>query len=211
MSPADRSIEPQQRELELVACELHDGLLQFVIGAHLTSQALRQKLTRQGAEVPEELTLIEQYLENALAEGRRLINELEPIAISSRHLTSLVHQAAAEQANACGAELRVDLELPDFDDPVLGGMLYRIVQESLQNAARHSGATTLEVWGRAEHGTIQLRVSDNGRGFDPQLSRPGHFGLSSMQRRAEILGGQCSIESGPGQGTTVIVQVPMTT
>jgi signal transduction histidine kinase len=88
-------------------------------------------------------------------------------------------------------------------------MLYRIVQQAMQNIVRHSRATAIRVSANITGDSVMLELRDNGQGFDRDQVPAGHFGLRSMQRRAEILGGTCSIASQPGQGTVVQLEVPV--
>jgi signal transduction histidine kinase len=88
-------------------------------------------------------------------------------------------------------------------------VLYRVTQESLSNVGKHAGASRVTVSLAAENGSVRLRINDDGDGFDPaaaaRLLSKGHFGLAGMRERVEMVGGQLSIESGPGRGTTVAV------
>jgi signal transduction histidine kinase len=87
--------------------------------------------------------------------------------------------------------------------------LYRIVQEALTNAVRHSRATHIDVVLERRDDSMLIIVEDDGEGFDVNLSRDnGHLGLLGMQERAEVLGGSLAVESAPGRGTTVVVEVP---
>ena len=86
--------------------------------------------------------------------------------------------------------------------------LYRIAQEALHNTVKHARASTVELVLRRMANTVILEVGDDGVGFDPRGSFPGHLGLHSMQERARGLGGRLQIESAPGQGTHMLAQVP---
>ena len=86
--------------------------------------------------------------------------------------------------------------------------LYRIAQEATHNVVKHAKAGQLELSLTDKNG-LTLEIKDDGQGFDPQQSFPGHLGLHSMRERAEKLGGNFSIESTPGQGTTIRVQVTL--
>jgi signal transduction histidine kinase len=106
------------------------------------------------------------------------------------------------------ADLRVD-GTPELDSTV-EVELYRIVQEALNNALRHAKADTVEVELDAREGVITIIVRDDGVGFDPSARaiRERRLGLTSMRERAERLGGTFRVESSPGAGTTVSVEVP---
>ena len=89
--------------------------------------------------------------------------------------------------------------------------IYRIAQEALHNIVKHARASTVTVTVAGERGAVTLRIVDDGAGFDPGGSFPGHLGLRSMAERAEKLGGTLAIESAPGAGTTIRVSIPIPT
>jgi signal transduction histidine kinase len=85
--------------------------------------------------------------------------------------------------------------------------LYRIAQEALSNVARHSGARHCQVrWAVHSARQVELRISDDGTGFDPGVAYPGHFGLDNMRSRALEIGAQLTLTSAPGQGTQLHVR-----
>jgi signal transduction histidine kinase len=90
-------------------------------------------------------------------------------------------------------------------------VMYRVAQEALHNAAKHAQAGRLELRLHHTADLIELRVSDDGRGFVPDGEFPGHLGLRSMRERAEVVGGVLDISSEPGGGTRVALRVPLAT
>jgi signal transduction histidine kinase len=89
--------------------------------------------------------------------------------------------------------------------------LYGIGREALANVVKHAGATAALVRVEARREQVLVEVRDNGRGFDPSVGRPGHFGLDSMRTRAAEIGGRLTIASAPGMGTVIRVRVPSET
>lgn len=87
--------------------------------------------------------------------------------------------------------------------------IFRVLQECLSNAVRHAGAAQVDVRLGFEAGRVLLAVNDDGRGFDPRVSKPGHYGLSNMKERAMKLGGELVIESRSGQGTRILLSLPL--
>ncbi len=87
--------------------------------------------------------------------------------------------------------------------------LYRVVQEAMTNVVRHAHATRVDVLAERRGDRVMVMVEDDGVGFEPDLVQRGdHFGLLGMRERAEALGGTLTVESAPGAGTTVVVEVP---
>jgi signal transduction histidine kinase len=93
--------------------------------------------------------------------------------------------------------------------PRVETQLYGIGREALANLVKHSGATAADVRVEEQSGQILVEIRDNGRGFDPDIGHPGHFGLDSMRTRAAEVGGQLTIASAPGLGTVVRVRAPV--
>jgi signal transduction histidine kinase len=94
-------------------------------------------------------------------------------------------------------------------EPTVTVGVYRIVQEALANAARHSGAPVAHVWVSARAGLLSVVVADEGGGFDPAAAVDPGIGLAGMYERAELLGGHLSIHSAPGRGTRVSLDLPV--
>jgi signal transduction histidine kinase len=113
---------------------------------------------------------------------------------------------------ASHGDVRVDVNadgVPDTVPSEASLCLFRVAQEALNNAVRHGGANAMTVLLSARGSGLQLAVSDNGSGFDPERSRGrGSLGLASMRERVRLLRGQLDIESAPGHGTTVVAWVP---
>jgi signal transduction histidine kinase len=84
--------------------------------------------------------------------------------------------------------------------------LYRLCQEGLNNIAKHAGASQVDIQLQYETGTVELRIRDDGRGFDPEQTPPGHYGLSMMRERAAAVGATLSISSQPGHGTEIVIR-----
>ena len=84
--------------------------------------------------------------------------------------------------------------------------LYRLCQEGLNNIAKHAGASRVDIKLQYERGAVELRIRDDGRGFDPEQTSPGHYGLSMMRERAKAIGATLSITSQPGHGTEIVIR-----
>jgi len=195
-------------ERQKLARELHDSVSQALYGISLGAHAARAALSRDPDNVTEPIDYILTLAEAGLAEMRALIFELRPESLETEGLVSaFTKQAAALQARH---EIAVSISLCDEPDLPLRAKqeLYRIAQEALHNTVKHARASKVDLVLHRTANAVILEVRDDGVGFDPLGSFPGHLGLRSMQERVSNLGGSLQIESAPGQGTHILTQVP---
>ena len=182
-----------------MARELHDGLTQEL--TYISSQAGRLVARPDDRSAAER---IRAAAERALDEARRAIAALvRPVDLP---FPRALQQVVEELADRYEVKVVTHLDPRTHLDPIQGETLLRVVSEAVRNAVTHGGAHRVEV--RMNASPLCLSVSDDGSGFDPhrpQSHRPGGFGLISMRERAEGLGGELSIDSSPGEGTTVLV------
>ena len=198
-------------ERSRLARELHDAVTQTLFSASLIAEALPVlwKLDRgEGERRLQELRLLSR---GALAEMRALLMELRPSALVETGLEELLHQLGEAVTGRSGLQIAVTVhgrcDVPD-DVHIT---LYRIAQEALNNAVKHARATEVAVTLDCIAGDacetssgVELRVSDNGRGFDPHQRSPQGLGLGIMQERVQAIGASLRILSVPEQGTQVI-------
>ena len=146
--------------------------------------------------------------EAGLAEMRALIFELRPESLESEGLVVALEKQVASLRARHGIE--VHAALCDEPNVPLGvkEALYRIAQDALHNTVKHAKAKNVELLLNQEAEGLALEVRDDGIGFDPSGSFPGHLGLRSMRERAERLGGTLEVESGAGRGTRTLVRIP---
>ncbi len=157
----------------------------------------------------EPIDYVLQLAEAGLAEMRALIFELRPESLEREGLVAaLTKQAAALQARY---GIMVDAVLPV--EPVVPlavkQAFYRIAQEALHNTAKHARARRVELRLNTQGANLELELADDGVGFDPGDSFPGHLGLRSMQERALSVGGRLEVSSSPGGGTRILATVPL--
>ncbi len=196
-------------ERQKLARELHDSVSQALYGIALGLHTARIQLDRDPRKLPESLDDLLSLAEAALAEMRALIFELRPEALESEGLVAaLARQGAALQARH---DMIIQTDL--CEEPALPlkakQELYRIAQEALHNTLKHAHASKVDLVLHWTANAVILEVGDDGVGFDPLGSFPGHLGLRSMQERVSHLGGMLQIESAPGQGTHILTQVPL--
>lgn len=195
-------------ERQKLARELHDSVSQALYGIALGLHTARIQLDRDPLELPESLDYLLTLAESALDEMRALIFELRPESLEREGLVAAISKQAAALHARHDIVVRTDLD----DEPALPlaakQELYRIAQEALQNTIKHARACAVELKLRPDTSEIVLEVRDDGVGFDPLASYPGHLGLRSMRERAVNLGGTLDIASAPGQGTRLIARIP---
>jgi signal transduction histidine kinase len=195
-------------ERQRLARDLHDSVSQALYGIALGLHTARIQLDRDPLELPESLDYLLSLAEAALAEMRALIFELRPESLEREGLVAaLFKQGAALQARH---DMTVQTDL--CEEPALPltvkQELYRIAQEAMHNTVKHAHASKVDLVLRRTANAVILEIRDDGVGFDPLGSFPGHLGLRSMQERVSSLGGMLQIESAPGQGTHMLTQVP---
>ncbi|HET9592881.1 MAG TPA: sensor histidine kinase [Solirubrobacterales bacterium] len=198
------ALAAQEEERTRVARDLHDEVNQSLTGLLLRLEAAREAAP---PELEDELAETKALANQAMGELLSLARQLRPTALDDLGLAAAIEG----QIGRLGGEIETGLEIDgDFSD--LGGdaqlVVYRVAQEALSNAARHSGAKRVEVrLRRTEPGGVLLEVSDDGRGFAFDESERG-LGIGGMRERALLIGAELTIESRPGRGTTVRLAVP---
>lgn len=214
----DHTSALNQELVERIVLDIHDGPVQnlFVALGRLTS--LRSQLERKGRmgrqAVLDELAAIARGIEWALGDLRLLLNATRTWLLEGDFAAALEDLVAQyEELTGLTIHLSLPPELPTL--PLSHRMaLYRIVQEALANVYRHAGTQSATVTLALHGNALVLIVQDHGRGFSteqqlPSPVRAGRHGLASIAQRARLIGGQASIESTPGQGTHVRVEVPL--
>jgi two-component system, NarL family, sensor histidine kinase UhpB len=199
------ALHAQEEERARVARDLHDEVNQSLTGLLLRLEAVREAAPPAlEGELAETKALANQAMNELLS----LARQLRPTALDDLGLAAAVGGQVEQLGRGeIDAELAVEGDFSDLgDDAQL--VVYRVAQEALSNAARHSGAGRVEVrLRRIDDGGIALDVSDNGRGFAFEESERG-LGLAGMRERALLVGGELTIESRPGHGTTVHLSLP---
>jgi signal transduction histidine kinase len=197
-------------ERNRLARELHDSMTQNLFSLALTAEAASKLVHADPARAEAEIDRIRALARDTQVELRSLIFELRPPQLEADGLLATIGKDLEVLGRAHGS--KTDLRVhgtPELDSAV-EVELYRIVQEALNNAFRHAQADTVEVELDARDGVVGIVVRDDGVGFDPgaRAIRERRLGLTSMRERAERLGGTFRVESSPGAGTTVRLEVP---
>ncbi len=208
-----RAVDASDTERRQIAADLHDGVVQHLAGvAYGLSGAARQAATGDPASAALLETSAEQ-VRGSIKALRTLLVDIYPPNLEREGLVAAMGDLAAG-AGARGLE--VELDTDGFDRPVrpaVAQLLYRAAQESLRNVVRHADAHNVKVRVTVDAEFAQLAVSDDGRGYDPVEAREraaeGHFGLRGLESLVEDAGGTMSVQSQPGGGTRVEVEVPV--
>jgi PAS domain S-box-containing protein len=205
-----RLAEIQESERLYIARELHDEA-----GQALTSLMVQLRLIEQVADHPEavlaRIAEMDSSLQGIIENLHRLAMALRPAALDHLGLEAAVRENAEAIAERCGMTIQVapfstETRLPRNVETIL----YRIVQEALNNVVRHAEASRVDIVFQTRDDRSIVIVEDNGIGFDPAtIAEEEHLGLLGMRERAETLGGTLAIESRPGQGTTIVAEVPL--
>jgi two-component system sensor histidine kinase UhpB len=199
-------LRAQEEERKRVARDLHDEVNQALTAILLRLQALMQDAP--SPELERELSELKRLVNQAMAELLQLARQLRPSALDDHGLVPALDGQVRRfgEQHGIAAQLRTHGE-PDTlgDDQQL--VVYRVAQEALANVARHACASRVDVDLTTGDDGVDLCVRDNGRGFDSTLP-PSGLGLNGMAERARLVGGELSIYSSPGSGTTVTLHVP---
>jgi len=201
------SLTTAERERARWARELHDSTLQG-LGSR---RVLLASVLKRGAS-PELVEVVREVVDDLsrdIEELRALITELRPATLDQIGLVAALEDLAGRVAGAAELELATDLAVRgERLDPELETVAYRLVQEALNNVAKHAGATRSTLQVAEIDGHLEVCVADDGCGFDPTAKRSG-FGLVGMRERVELAGGELRIESRPGSGTRITASLPL--
>jgi len=200
----------REQERTRIAMELHDDLGQQLTGLKLELSWLGGRLKEGRQATSDEVGAMRRLLDDAIASVRRIATELRPLILDDLGFGEAVAWQTAEFAKRSGIDITLDLQAQELvKDDVLATALFRIVQESLTNVVRHSGASSVQVRLATDGNDLVLTVHDNGTGIATG-ARPGSgIGLVSMRERATALGGHLKIAGVPGAGTTIEVTLPL--
>jgi signal transduction histidine kinase len=207
---ARRLMVAQEEERKRIARELHDDVSQQVTALKINLASLKRQLSSAEPSVRDQVAVLEKGAANLSARVHDLSHDL--------HATTLEHAGLAATINAHCDEfskregIAVKAEVHEELGPIPADAaicLYRVTQEALRNAAKHSGATRIDVELGESAEYLELRVADNGRGFDPMhAAARGGLGLVSMEERVKLSGGALHLQSESGAGAMLTARVP---
>jgi signal transduction histidine kinase len=217
---ARRLLAVTEEELQRLILDIHDGPVQKVFAALSQLSWLRTRLEEYPETRPDLLASLDRsvgLLESALEDIRHLLSTFRAPEFTQRELSDILEDLIVQIETLTGLNVHLTIEpIPVAVAFPVKIALYRITQEALANVYRHAGVHEAEVSLRRQGQRLRLEVRDRGRGFiPPPLSgehateRSEHIGLRGMRERAELVNGELWVESSPGRGTCVCVEVPL--
>jgi signal transduction histidine kinase len=206
---AARLVSVREEERTRIAREVHDELGQSLTAVKMDLAWLAGRLPPGNAQMHKRLHSTQELASRIIQSVRRISTELRP-GVLDLGLAAAVEWQVKEFQVRTGIQCKLRLLTQEVFAPDVSTALFRILQETLTNVARHAKATRVEVVKQKQQDRLVLRIRDNGRGFDPKdPSISKSLGLLGMRERAAILGGQVNIASAPGKGTTVTAWIPL--
>jgi signal transduction histidine kinase len=204
-----RLVEAQESERRSISRELHDEAGQSLTSLRIGLRLLEREIAR-GGEITGRVAELVKTTDAVIDGLHRLAADLRPASLDHLGLDAALRQYAREAAAKYG--LAVHFKARGFTDErlptVIETALYRVVQEAMTNVARHAAANRVDILVERRGERVMVMIEDDGVGFDPlQVQLHDHFGMLGMKERAEALGGHLTLESSPGAGTTIVVEV----
>ena len=205
-------IKAQEEERRRIARDIHDAPAQNIASLVIKTEIVEKLLKRGNIHIEDELKDIKTQLRAVLKEIRGIMYDLRPISLDEVGLIPTIERMAADMSY----EKNIAIEIKKISDyPIFNSLnkliVYRIVQESLNNIIKHSGAKNVVIRMDVRKDSINGSVSDDGKGFDADSlmeAKDKSFGLSSMKERAEIAHGSITIKSVVGKGTKIMFSIP---
>ncbi len=207
-------ISAQEEERKEISRELHDEVVQMLVGINVELAALGQGAAVGLQDLREKITLTQRLVENSVNAVHRYARELRPAVLDDLGLIPALHAYCRNLAERKKFKIQLTAfagveDLADAKRTVL----FRVAQEALTNVARHARATHVKMTITPITGAVRMEISDNGQSFqvDKVLGalNPKRLGLVGMRERIEMVGGNLAIESKPGHGTTVRAEIPL--
>ncbi|MGP8020030.1 MAG: PAS domain-containing protein, partial [Limisphaerales bacterium] len=202
-------LEISDREQARIGQDLHDGLCQQLVSLGFDNNSLEQQLAAQARPEVAAVQKMGKVVDDAIAEARALARGLFPVQLETDGLSLALRQLAAGVCARARVHCRVDCPEPVLvRDNTMATHLYRIAQEAVNNAVKHSRAGSIVIELKTNQNRIELKVSDNGIGIPTSRHPTGGMGLHIMNYRAQAIGGTLNIERAARHGTVVSCSAP---
>ena len=201
----------REQEKSRISRELHDELGQSLTMLQMDVAWCKENLPPAEEAFSGKLDRMESLLKSTVAATRRIAADLRPLMLDDLGLVPAVEWLVQNFKQRTGITCKLTIETGDLQLPgIHSTAVFRIVQESLTNIAKHAEASSAEVTIERNGAEVTVRVRDDGRGFATEDSRkPNSFGLMGLRERAALLSGDATIISAPGQGTHIVVRLPV--
>lgn len=201
-----QSLDLRERERQIFAYEVHDGLIQDITGAKMTLEGFKSQLP---AEQTEGLDPAIAGLKKAIDEGRRVMNGVRTPVLDDEGLIAAIDYLVCERAKQTQVLFVPPEEPLGRLVPELESTLYRITQEALTNAVKHSRSRNVRITLSLDDAWIYLAIQDWGVGFDRTRTRQGALGLRGIRERVKLLDGKFELITGDGEGTQIKIALPL--
>jgi len=210
-----RLMSVQEEERKRLSRELHDDLGQRLNAVKMGVAALSEDLEGSSGEITERVVSINTMLQGSIQSVRQLSAGLRPPALERYGLVRTIREHCQQLSKTSGLE--IDFQSPGMKEVKLDNKteikLFRVVQEAINNVVKHARANKVTIRLIASYPTVRLRIEDDGQGFDIEKHYAAsngsmHLGLMGMAERVDLLGGSFNINSQPGQGTRITVELP---
>ena len=204
----------EECERTTLAAALHDSVCQTLFGIQLMLSSLSAKLD-DGPDARERLQQLRERVNAAISEARSITTRLTPRGIHELGLATSLEDAAADLLNGCPIDVQLQDQSAGLELPSEARILtFRCVQELLRNIRKHANARNVTIELKHGDGVLCITVADDGDGFDPETALDGHrtdsgFGLFSIMERISFAGGSVHVNSAPGAGATITLNVPL--
>lgn len=204
--------QAREQEKSRIARELHDELAQSLTALQMDVAWCKEKLPAGQDGLAKKLQRMETLLDTTVAATRRIAADLRPLMLDDLGLLPAVEWLVENFTQRTGIPCELAVSTSNLDLHKMHSVaVFRIIQESLINIAKHAKASRAEVAIEQSDGEITINVQDDGLGFSPENARkPNSFGLVGLREQAYLLGGNAVIHSAPGKGTNVEVRLPLT-
>lgn len=205
-------LSAQENERKRVAAELHDSIGQTLAALKLRMENALQPVNKEEAQpLADSLATVIRMVQGAIEEVRRIQSDLRPSILDDLGILATIAWFCRESQTVY-SNIRIERQITIQENEVpelLKTVIFRVLQEAMNNIARHGKADLVRLSFRETDGRLELAIEDNGQGFDVDSARKG-LGLASMRERTEFSGGVFSIQSVRGKGTVVQASWPMT-
>ncbi len=200
-------IDVQEKERQFLCHEFHDGLIQYAVGSLMSLSSYHDK--HPTSEAAATIEMVIGNLQKGVEDGRRVIRGIRPAVLDDSGIEAAMEDLVGQfETSGIHVTCQCDPEIGRLPESIQT-TVYRVVQEALNNARKHSGTDVVRIGLKKVAGELHLEIRDFGHGFDVEPARKRGFGLLGMTERVRLLGGECVIQSEQDLGTCVSVRLPI--